>query len=447
MTPETRPAAVPFDPGSGQLPPSLEPVLTDPTRQILLLVAAEADDAAARTAIALAELRATRGLATVLADADLDAPRLHRLLEVENLEGLVDVFLFGASLARVTVRPEGRSFELAPAGAYAPDPAEVLQSPRWARIAEELPSADALLLVFVPAAAAGSRALSGRVGQALIIGDDRAVERAILRLDAECEVVGTVEPAAEPGAAAREQPAQPYFAAPDLTEPVVIRQQRKARKTSPVLLLALLAAVGAAAWFGYQELFGGAAVTAAIPTPVADTAGPQEPGEPVETPIPYSVALEAHPDLATAMERVRLLDRAEPGISFYLAPVSVRGTLYYRLLGGPAADQESARALMQRLVDGGHKGEMDDWAVRPRPLSFHLGDYDARAEAESRVDALAATGIPAYVVPQRFESGQLRYRVYGGAYENRAEAEVMREMLENAGETARLIPRVGEPTA
>ena len=459
MTLDPRPAAVPFDLGSGELPPTLEPAFLEPRGPILLLVAAEPDDLAATAAIALSEARAARGLTTVLADAGLDAPRLHELLETENLEGLVDVFLFGASLERITVRPEGRSFGFAPAGAYAPDPAEVLQSPRWDRIAEEVTGDDALLVVFLPAAAPGARELSRRIGHAILVGDQGGAVRAASRLDPTCEVVATITPRAAGGP----PPAAAPFATPDavdvpepgrptkpgssLDEPLVIRHRKKRRSVSPLLLLALVLALGAAAWFGYRQLAGREAPTAPAVAPASVPTESVERGAPLETPIPFSVAVEAHPDLESAMQRVQLLARAEPGIDFFLAPVSVRGVLYFRLLAGPVADRESGMTVMRRLVDAGHKTAMDDWAIRPTSFAFLLGDYDTREDAVSRQRELAAEGIPTYLVTQRYEVGAPRFRVYGGAYENRAEAEVMQEMLGNAGEEARLIERVGEPAA
>lgn len=452
MTPEPRPAAEPFDPGSGELPPALERVLIESDKPILLVVAAEADDLAARAAIALAEARASRGHATVLADADLDAPRLHGQLGVENLEGLVDVFLFGASLRRVAVRPSSRHFAFAPAGAYSPDPAEVLQSPRWDRIAEELTGDDALLLVFLPAAAPGARQLSRRVRRAIVLGDDRAVERAAARLDATCRIVAVVDPtppvvtpeAAPPTAGAETPVPARGRRVPELDEPIVIRPERRRRQVSPVLLIVLALAVAAAAWFGYRELFGR---EAPAPTPAAagESATPADPGALVETTVPYSVAVAAYQDLATAAERVVQLERAEPDLGFYLSPVAVHEDVFYRLLAGPVRDRESAVAVMQRLVDAGHKQGMDEWALLLTARTFHLGDYESRVDAEIRVQELADADIPAYVVPQRYQGGQYRYRVYGGAYQNEAEADVMREMLENAGEPTRLVVRVGEP--
>lgn len=463
MSPPPRPAAVPFDPGSGELPDALEPVLAAPDWPILLIVAAEADDEAGRAAIALADARGRLGLRTVLADADLDAPRLHRLLDVDNLEGVADVFLFGASLGRVTVRPEGHAFDFAPAGAYAPDPAEVLGSPRWERITEELKPADTLMLVFVPAAAPGAAELSRRVGGAVVLGDDRAAEGAAARLDPECSVLAVLAPAAGPAAAEPEaelagatpveeapaapRPVPPALRDPDLTEPVVFRSEPVSRRTSPVLLVALLIALAAAAWFAYDELLAGRAPRSAPAAPAAVAAPERGPGSPVERAIPVSVAVEAHQDLESATARLRQLERSQPRLTFYIAPVSVRGDVYYRVLAGPAADREGGEALLRRLVDAGIKTSMDSWAVLSTTHAFVLGEYAAAPEARARVRSLGEAGIPAYLVPVDLDNGGRRFRVYGGAFQNEAEAEVMREMLENAGEEARLVARTGEPSA
>jgi cell division septation protein DedD len=212
--------------------------------------------------------------------------------------------------------------------------------------------------------------------------------------------------------------------------------------------VALAVALGVGGWFLYQEYWAprpDAAVAGADPAP-QPTSPPQR-GQAMEVPIPISVAVEAHQDLTSARQRIADLRRAEPNIEFYLAPVAVSGGLYYRLLAGPVADREAGTALLQRLVDAGHKTAFDTWAVRPTEFAFLLGEYDTRPEAAERVEELAEAEIPAYVVPVRYDPGQPRYRVYGGAFETAVEAEVMREMLENADLEASLVPRTGEPIA
>lgn len=455
MSPDARPEAIPFEPGSGALSPALELAIVGSDSPILLLVAPDTGDASARTAIGLAQARGETGKTTILADAGVRDARLHELLDVENLEGLADVFLFGASLERVRVRPASRSFDFVPLGPYVPDPGAVLESSRWAGIAAALQSEDARLFVYLTADNPGLGVLSRRVGEAVLIGDARSAERIGSRLDPSCAVLAVVEPASSMApdrlAAEAGAPADPagatIFDEPELTEPVIFRSDRKSRPAvSPVLLLLLLAALLAAGWFAYQEYF--AIATPATPTEPAREAPPEPArGEPVETPIPISVAVEAHQDLESAWARAAALRQAEPGLGFHLAPVAVRGVVYYRLLAGPVADREAGERLMARLVDRGYKTAVDPWAIRPTELAFHLGEFDTRDEAGARVDSLVALGLPAYVVPIRYAPGPPAYRVYGGAYESDAEAAVMREMLTDAGMEPRLVTRTGEPMA
>jgi hypothetical protein len=434
------------------IPPALRSALTDPDQAILLVLAAEAGEAYERTAVALAEARAGQDRPTILADGAVTAPRLHELLGVENLEGLADIFLFGASLPRVVRRPEGRPFDFIPAGAYVPDAAGVLDSPRWGRIGAEVRASGAALLLYVPANTPGIGAISRRLGRAIVIGSERDAIRAAGRLDRGCHVLATVAPdrAADPapaaGAAAGEA---------TIPEPMVLREKESARATPPAratplrlaLLLALIVALTAAGWFLYRTFLSPPPDGPAADEQTAVGAPAAVRGEPVETPLPVSVAVEAHQDLTEALDRVAALRRAEPRIDFYLSPVAVSGGIYYRLLAGPVADAEAGTALLQRLVDAGHKTAFDSWAVRPTGYAFLLGEYDSVALAERRVGELGGVQIPAYVVRVRYQPGPHRYRVYGGAFETSAEAEVMKQMLEEADVAAELVPRTGEPIA
>jgi cell division septation protein DedD len=418
----------------------------------MLLVAPDTGDAVVRTAIGLAEARAAGGHETVLVDAGFDNPRLHQFLDVPNLEGLADVFEFGASLGRVMTRPDTRRFDFVPAGAYVPEPEAILRSPRWDHLADDL-APSTLMLVFVPWDSPGLEALSRRAGAAILLGDARGVDRSADALDPACEVVAVVEPALAmaPDRLAAEAgerhtvDAATIFDDPELTEPVVFRSDRRRRRLLPILLgILLVAAILAAAYYGYTTLYA-APEPPPEPAPVSTQQTPAPEPQPVETPIGFSVAVEAHQDLEAARERLARLRRAEPGIRFYLAPVSVNGSLFYRVLAGPVPDRDAGMALMRLLVDAGHKTAFDSWAVRPTTFAFHLGEYDSPAAAEARVSELAGLGVPAYVVPVRYEPGEPRHRVYGGAFENRAAASVMRELLTDAGIDAPLIERVGEP--
>ena len=457
MNPASRPDAVPFAPGSGELPPPLGPALTDPDTHLLLIVSPDGGDPAVRTAIGLAEARAAEGLQTVLADAGFADPRVHQLLDVPNVEGLADVFEFGASLGRVMTRPDTRRFDFVAAGAYVPEPEAILASPRWERMVEELAGESVALLVFVPYDTPGLEALSRQADGAILVGDERSVERAASALDPSCEVVAVVEPvgamaparlSAEAGEADRVDAAT-IFDDPELTEPVVFRSDKRKRRILPIVLaILLLAALAAGGWFAYQEYFAGATSPGSTPSAAQTAPSPEsqpEP-EPVETAVGFSVAVEAHQDLDAAYDRLARLRRAESDVAFYLAPVSINGSLFYRVLAGPVADRDAGMTLMRYLVDRGHKTAFDNWAVRPTTYAFLLGEFETREEAEQRQAALQGREIPAYVVPIRYRPSGTRYRVYGGAFENRSASAVMDRMLADAGIDAPLVARVGVPT-
>ncbi len=453
MSPASRPEAVSFAAGSGELPPPLGPALTDPDTHLLLLVAPDSGDAVLRTVIGLADARAAAGHNTVLVDAGFDDPRLHQLLDVPNLEGLADVFEFGASPGRVMTRPDTRRFDFIPAGAYVPEPESIFRSPRWDRLSDELDADATLLMVFATADSPGLDAVSARAGSAILVGDPRGVDRAAAALDPSCDVVAVVEPAsslapdrlaAEAGEAGALDAT--IFDDPALMEPVVFRSDKRRRRLAPLLWVLLVVAVGAGGWFAYQEYLATPTPPPAVqPTPDAAAEAPEPEPQPVETPIGFSVAVEAHQDLGAARERLDRLQRSDRNVTFYMAPVSIGGSVWYRVLAGPVTDRETGLALMRKLVDANLKTAFDDWAVRPTTYAFLLGELDTREEAQARVTALAQQDIPAYVVPIRYEPEGVRYRVYGGAFENQTAAAVMQEMLINAGIDARLVERVGEP--
>jgi hypothetical protein len=442
--------------GPVPIPAALERLLLEPDHPILLLVASEGTDDAVGAAIALADWRAARDLPTQLVDAGMTSPRLHHALGVENLEGLADVFLFGASLSRVATTPADHAFQFVAPGAYIPDPEGVLSSARWDRVAAEADAAGALMLVFVPATTPGLGALSRRIGRAVVLGDGTDAERTARRLDRSCRIVATVPVGRSAAASAASLPAEGPAAEYDeedpgpslLMEPPVPPRPRPVRiALVRILVFAVLALLlVAAGWLAYRFAAGlrtPTALESVEPEPVA--APPPVRGDPVEKPIPVSVAVEMHQDLMSARERVEALRRAEPGINFYISPVAVRGGLFYSVLAGPVADAEAGAALLQRLVDARHKTAFDSWAIRPTEYAFHLGEFDTREEAEAHVGGLDARDIPAYVVTIRHDPGPPRYRVYGGAFETVVEAEVMAELLENADLEPRLVPRTGEP--
>lgn len=496
----------PFDPASGLLPAPLEALWSGAGEPDHLLILSPGSGEwregwAVRAAIALATARAAQGVQVLLADLGLESPSLHDELGEENLEGIADIFHFGASLRRVARVLPGHGILFLPTGAYVADVGEVLGDPLWEQLLAQLTAEQTCLLAFLPAGTPGAERVARHFDNVVVLGEEGEVEaalalagdddrgfRLVLHPPAESDAAADTmdlpgpEPAPELADPAEVGAADPVAAADEefsgdsgegsggdagedeevpLEEPPPVPRPRKRRRAvSPVLWLLLLAAVAFGGWAILEErgllpdwarLPGrsGQEVEAATPEPVEETADkssvPAEPAEPIETPLPYSVAVEAHQDYATAEERVMTLRRREPGITFYLSPTENQGVIYHRVLAGPVTDTASARRLLERLVAARHVSDLDLWNIRPTVWAFHLGDFDSRGEAEARMEELRALQIPSYIVEVEYTAGPSRYRVYVGAFEGPAPAEILAPRLAEAGLDRQLVRRFGKP--
>ncbi|HYH80484.1 MAG TPA: SPOR domain-containing protein [Longimicrobium sp.] len=160
-----------FDPTFERLPAA---AAFDPDRPgpVLLLFDPRADRAwVADAAIALATGWNAAGRRTVLADLSIEDPVLHERVGVPNLDGVVDLFLYGASLARSARPVPGRGFLLITAGTYTPDPDSIFHHARWAKIVDGFREAQASLLLFVPLDAPGLPALAKWSEDVVLMGD------------------------------------------------------------------------------------------------------------------------------------------------------------------------------------------------------------------------------------------------------------------------------------
>jgi hypothetical protein len=145
------------------------------------------------------------------------------------------------------------------------------------------------------------------------------------------------------------------------------------------------------------------------------------------------------------VDRVALLQRAEPRVTFFMAPIPNQGMVYYRILAGPVADTTAAWSLMQRLVAARQKTDLDPWSIRPTVWAFHLGDFESEAAATARADELLDQQIPTYQVEVEYSAGPPRRRLFAGAYEGPGPAEFMADQLKAAGIDAQFVRRQGKP--
>ncbi|HEX6750597.1 MAG TPA: hypothetical protein VF092_25125 [Longimicrobium sp.] len=202
-----------FDPTFERLPSAAAFDAQNPG-PVLLLFDPRADRAwVADSAIALATGWNAAGRRTVLADLSIEDPILHERVGVPNLDGVVDLFLYGASLARSARPVPGRGFLLITAGTYTPEPEAIFHHPRWSKIVDGFREAQASLLVFVPLDAPGLPALAQWAGDVIVLGDRQDGELFESILSPDFRIRAWLTPPARPGS-------EPFRVGEDSVRPV-----------------------------------------------------------------------------------------------------------------------------------------------------------------------------------------------------------------------------------
>jgi len=445
-----------------------------PESTAVLVLAGSVDEGwAADAVIELVSAWSRGGRRLVLADLHLESPRLHIALGVPNLEGVVDIFLYGASVARIARPVRDGDFLLIPAGTYTLDAEEVYRHPRWPKVAAGFRDADATLVVFVPAVLADLDAHCRWADEAILLGAPPSEEFQERLRQADVRILGVLGPAGETGQVgvdarveAAVPPSPPEQAPPpppppspvlrgldlelELPPPPVRRRPGRDRASIALWILLAVVLLGTA-WFLIVSLRSGGA--GAEGGDRASRSGGAEPAgavaEAAGEPLPYSVQVTAYPTLQAARAE---LSAPRPGLErvpFLISPEEIQGVLYYRILAGYAADSTAATLLRDSLV-GSNQIDAGDaagtWSLLQfTPLAFDLGDYPTEWAARERSDSLMVQQIPSYVVAMPYSDGSWRWRVYGGAYRDSVSASGMRSMLEAAGLPTRLTARTGVP--
>lgn len=421
---------------------------------VLVLNAAADRRWGADTAVAIAAAWADAGERVVLADLHLEDPSLHERVGMDNVDGIVDVCLYGASLARGARPVPNGSFHLIPVGTPTPDPGAVLWHPRWPKIAAGFREAGAWLLLFVPADAPDLAGLASWATDAILLGPAQAARD----LPAAVSVRAVVEPAPLPPEPRTDPEVVPVPAV--LPEPPPHPRAepepvagRSAGLLWALLVLLVIGGAAAATWY-WGPQFGlrlPGIPTARQPEPAAPPPAPVQPTQvPLGPTLPFTVHVKAYPSPVAAQDQANVERQRFRGTRFFVSPEAEQGILYFKVFAGPVRDTAAATRLREQLVAGGAVDPADiagaTSLIQFNPLSFELGEFGAEPEAAGRVELLAADSIPAFVIPVRFSDGAERWRVYGGAFGDSIAAESMRVMLQEAGIEPRLVERVGEAT-
>jgi hypothetical protein len=280
-----------------------------------------------------------------------------------------------------------------------------------------------------PAHAAGG--VGPSAGDAAVRPPEGGLDVAIVPADG----ASAVDSARQPLFVAHSGPAAP----PEEPDFTVIPGPPRGRLNRGVVVVSLIVVLLLAALAGAWHFWSGQRGAEVPPPAAGTTAGELTAGREM---LRFSVAIEAHQDLPSAEARASAMREAEQRFGFYITPILVDGTLYYRVMAGPMADSLTAAAAMEALVESGHKTVASEWDIRATPLSFLLGEYGSAPEAQARVEELLTLAIPSYMVPVG-PVDAAEYRVYGGGYAGPSEAAVMRELLQSAGQPDTLVERMG----
>jgi hypothetical protein len=500
------PASITFDLEKSSFTPS--PALPAGT-VVLLLDAARDPSWAADAAVELASTWAAQGTRIVLADLHLESPTLHSGLDLPNMEGVVDVFLYGASLARIARPVRDGAFYLITAGTYTSDVGEIYRHPRWRKLVTGFRDTEAALLLFAPADSSDLPALGEWSSEAIVLGAPVGPALAERMRAIGVQVVATIgggdsgtvpaTPRPAPGGPAAEAPpsrispeapigagdspavqvtasAAPQAAKPNVEPPIAAVKpaattlghrpvdhglelppppvRRRPERSGLSLVLWLLLAVIVVGTIAYlvatrrpDLLPDDRSETSEQEAAALSAAAPNRLGEM----LPYSVQVRAFTSLEAANAELANESERLNSATFFISPEEIQGVRYYRILAGLSPDTLDATRLRDRLIEIGVIEQEEapvSWSLLQfTPLAFDLGEFSNRVEADLRADSLLAQQIPTYPVLVPYSDGSNRWQLYAGAYRDSASAETMRTLLESAGLAARLTPRTGVPEA
>lgn len=409
------PAPTFFDPAFERLPSAVAWDAEHAGPTLLLFDPLAEREWVADAAIALATAWARAGRRAVLADLSLDDPVLHERIAMENLDGVVDIFLYGASLARSARAVPGRGFYLISAGTYTPDTQLILEHPRWEKIVTGFREAHASLILFVPAGADGLAAVARWADEVIVLaGQDAAASLPGVIAPLNLPVRAWLAPPSRGGAApVAHAPETPYFAptsAPTehFPEPAPLQPWNLPRGDDAP------------------------AVVTARPTPVEEafrSAGETVGSSPAALPVP-DPEWEAVPDARSRKRRV------SPLLLVVLALVVVGGAAYLWAMRFPHLLPEGGRPAVGSTITGAADpgaakvGPPQTPSGTPLPYAIHVAAFDALDPARREVekDAQRFPEAAFYISPQE-RGGKLYYHVLSGALSDTSDANGLKKRL------------------
>lgn len=137
----------------------------------LLVTSSQPKEGKTTISVCLGRMRALAGHSTVIVEADLRRPSMHRALGVGRGPGLTEVVLGEKALDEVLQRDPDSGAHFLLAGKLAPDPTEILSSAKMTQVLDELARRFELVVVDSPplVAVSDSRLLAKQVDAAVLV--------------------------------------------------------------------------------------------------------------------------------------------------------------------------------------------------------------------------------------------------------------------------------------
>jgi hypothetical protein len=386
-------------------------------------------------------------------DLFAESEPIHDLVQIDDLHGLVDSFLYGVSLSRITheVRGAGQLFVMR-SGTEAPDYEEILPNPRWHRLTAGFREIGALLVLAAPAAAPRLEALVAATDGIVLVAD---AAPGLVPLG---RVIATVR---EPAAVA------PPVSASGARPPNVLpgssswsRRQRMAAAAGGTIAMLL---VGVSAWLAYRPLAKStrptivatpdtaAGLSKMLPATGPDTAIRDSGGDSAVAPIGVAQAVNPEDSAVAAAFAVELMAahtqsdailqlqrnrRDLPAATF--APVLIQGVRSFEVIGGAYTTYPEADSLLLALRRR-HVLRSDEGSVVRLPYAFRIEDSLPAAAVAGMLSMYADRGEPVYALRQ--SNGRTWLLV--GAFASPEQASLFAESLRGPGPPPVLVYRKG----
>jgi cell division septation protein DedD len=412
--------------------PTTAPDLLAEASIVALVVLQGGEQPSGGMAWELAAAVARSGRRVALVDLCLEDPVLDDHAAGGGSEGVVDAFLYGASLQHVAVEQDVPGMHVIPVGTQPTDPDEVWSHQRWRRLARGFGAEGALLMLLVPARALERLAVQpDRVVALAPAGKLSAARRLVLPVEWSAAPVDVVVDTPPPRVTAPPRP-RPAAARPVATRRV--RPPHRRRWAVAAAGAVLLGAVGLALVLPQR---GNGSVSAG-PDSAPATAGAAALPAPVEQPgadsLYYAVQVAAFQTMDAALEGAR--EYQDAGWTATVSPVRLgRQGTWYRLIVAAVSTPDAAERALASLWSRGLV-ERPNGTILRTPHAINLDSYPDTFAARQ---GLRERGAAAYIV----EASDGTARLFVGAFETPEQARLADSILAAVDLQGTIVPRTG----